>query len=375
MTCTAALAAAASSPGVRSAAAAPTPPATGYPEPARAAGGDNVLAALPRPRECPPSNGRAPRPSGYVRLSRLPSRKADDPYVKGEPRSVALRFVNRKKQRFRIFISARTDAAIRRYVNSAAVCLEWIRLPKPLPAVLEPVSFVAPLETAAVDATGLSREELKARLASLPASATFADVVASGGQDPAAVIDAAAAVVSSALAAQVDAGQLTEAEVAALDIPDLLRRLAEEPGAPSFFGSADVPGGAAAAGAFLRTDRRGSVLVTFQALPPLPQRSWIWLGVDPPINNGTIHGYRAKCATHASVEMRVTAGKTHLKFWRTPGGLIREKTVSAAVGTTGYWHKSNTGSPRSYDINVTGKQNDSEYNLHGGWSPGKGGGC
>ena len=135
----------------------------------RTTDGGDPLDALPKPDECPPARGTRPR--GYVSLSQLPQRKANDPFVTGEPASVELRFVNGKDQRFRIFVSGRTDASIRRYIDGAAGCLEWVPLREPLPTVLDPVLFDVPLVDAAVRVTGRSQNSTRLSEAPLPTSA------------------------------------------------------------------------------------------------------------------------------------------------------------------------------------------------------------
>lgn len=347
-----------------------------YPPQPRRVDGTPPAAALRGPRECAPSLDRGPE-RDYTPLSELRRRRADDPLVQGEPASYALTLVNRKRQRFTIYVSARAPSIALRYIARSTACMERFRVRALPPSLIKPVDLNLLLIDAAVRAAGVSQDELTELADDLtgtgPTQPAFVDVVTAAGADPDAVIADASAVAHTQLQARVSAGQLPASEVAGLDTEGLVRQLAEQPGAPFLFSPADHARTPAEKGAQLQEDR-GRVSVSMEPARRLRRRTVVWFAFDPKIDKGNKHGYRARCEKESYAGIRAWQGGATVRFWRNPNPFIGTKT-------SWYYHNErramahSSNTRRTYDIEVLGEANNSDYSAYGGWIQGAGGGC
>ena len=157
---------------------AQSPPA--YPPLPRTIGGQDPLAAFTAPVECAPARDRAST-ADYVPLARLPQKSGRSPFVKGNAVTVVLDLpLNKKDQRFRLYLSAGSTKALQGFIKTTSACLEAFRLKAHVPIAIEPVEFGALLVAAADQRTDLSQADLAAIRDELAAGGTpsFRDVLA-----------------------------------------------------------------------------------------------------------------------------------------------------------------------------------------------------
>jgi hypothetical protein len=353
-------------------------PITSYPTAPRTKDGRDPHASVPRPVECSPARDRG-LGSDYFSLSTLKRSRGDNPFVTGERSTVVLDLINVKQQKFKIYISAMSDAPVNAFIASTSACLEWFKLQRRVPTVIEAVRLDVLLVESAVAATGMSQANLSAARDTATVSGSpdaLADVLVSLGIDPTSVITDAAGKAESALDAKVVAGELTAAEVAALDAFQLMQDLALQPQAPFLFHPNELPMTPGQHGALLKRDPRGAVLVGMAVVGPLSKGLRIvWYAFDPTLDAGDIHGYKAHCQPYSWTRLKRYAGSLTLKFWRVPTpNPIRTITADMANPyPPGVSHSS--ASNRTYDINVKSNADDSDYSVYGGWQQGTGGAC
>src|SRR6266545_2753417 len=204
---------------------------TAVPDKPRAVDGSNPLARLPGPSECAPGRDRSIR-RNYFPLSQLKQHRVEDPFVRRAPYSVALDLVNRKRQRFLIYLSAGSAAPVKRLIASSSACLERFALSRPMPAA----------------------------------------VLTNRRVDPDAVIKDAARDADAQLRAKVAAGELSAAEVAAVNTRRLMQRLAHQPRAPFLYPPQELSRDPAELGRRLREDPRRSVALSMKPVGALDSK-------------------------------------------------------------------------------------------------------
>ena len=344
-----------------------------YPVTPQRVNGKSVAADLPGPKECAPSRDRGTE-RDYIPLSRLKGEQARDPFADGDVATVRLELVNAKRQHFFIYVSAGDDSAVRRYIDDGSACMERFRVKRLPPPLVRAVAFDRVLLHAA-DAAGISRGTLAALAKSAPPGGpepSFLDLVATAGGDPSAVLDQAIGSASARLQQLVASGKLDPAKVAALDVADLVSRLAKEPGAPFVYDPASVPRTRAELGAWLRAKPRQRVSIGM-TVPPRRGRDVVWFAFDPDINLNQDRNYKAHCERESYVGLRAWKGGASY-FFSLAGSLLDSKT-------SWWWHDTRKSSSKSmskkhtFDVRVTGKANGSNYSIYGGWLEGGGGGC
>jgi hypothetical protein len=346
-------------------------------------GGGDPLSSVTPADECSRARDRPGR-KDYTPLSSLHQTPADNPFVTRDKGSVAVDLVNKKNQRFRIYLSATTPAMLKRFIATSSACYEYFPLPKAVGPVVETVQFDALLVQAAVANTAMSTTALAALRDELVASgspSSLNDVVTRAGGDSAAVDTAAVQSASAALADEVSAGQLTAAEVEALDLPSIVSALAALPQAPFLYPPSDVAIGASQLSAQLLTDKRGVVVIGAVPVNPPPQPIVIWFAFDPTfgINTGQTHDFVAQCRQSDWVEIYSYSGSQRLSFWRQNPYyfFVGQKLANASNPDPGMLMHSSWPDWRGYDTRVYGKA-AGQYSIYGGypyWIKGKGGGC
>src|SRR6266508_4179105 len=290
---------------------------TAVPDKPRAVDGSNPLARLPGPSECAPGRDRSIR-RNYFPLSQLKQHRVEDPFVRRAPYSVALDLVNRKRQRFLIYLSAGSAAPVKRLIASSSACLERFALSRPMPAAVVPVRLDALLVAAA---------------------------------------------------------ELSAAEVAAGNTRRLMQRLAHQPRAPSLYPPQELSRDPAELGRRLREDPRRSVALSMKPVGALDsKRTVVWFVVDPNINKDVVHAYRSQCRRSAWTRIKAWAGSAMVRLWRAPPpDNVGSATATAPNLSSQIVRTSET--LKTYDVNVKGLQNGSTYTIEGGWVMGSGGGC
>ena len=354
-------------------------PPVAYPDELRAVGGGDPLKGVPPPDECSrarDTHGRNP----YFSLRRAVA--ATNPFLKKAAGSVRIDLVNRKQQRFSVYVSASTPAMVKRFVATSRACFEYFETDKGPGKTVEPVQFAGLLVKYAVADTGKSQSTLATARDSLVAAgspAALNDVVTQAGGHPDVVVDKAAAAASAALAAKVAAGQLTAAEVAALDVHTIVAALAAQPKATFLYPASDIPPTLAKLAAQLAQDERGVVVVGAIPVEPRAKQMVIWFAFDPTfgIGTGATHNYVAQCRRSAWAEVYSYSGAERLNFWRQSPYYLSfpSKTASAATKDVKTGHSSYPNW-RGYDTSVYGV-NAGQYSIYGGytWYQGSGGGC
>ncbi len=350
---------------------------TAVPDKPRAVDGSNPLARLPGPSECAPGRDRSIR-RNYFPLSQLKQHRVEDPFVRRAPYSVALDLVNRKRQRFLIYLSAGSAAPVKRLIASSSACLERFALSRPMPAAVVPVRLDALLVAAAVRATNLSQAKLSVirdELAAAEKTASLAAVLTNRRVDPDAVIKDAARDADAQLRAKVAAGELSAAEVAAVNTRRLMQRLAHQPRAPFLYPPQELSRDPAELGRRLREDPRRSVALSMKPVGALDsKRTVVWFVVDPNVNKDVVHAYRSQCRRSAWTRIKAWAGSAMVRLWRAPPpDNVGSATATAPNLSSQIVRTSET--LKTYDVNVKGLQNGSTYTIEGGWVMGSGGGC
>jgi len=103
--------------------------------------------------------------------------------------------------------------------------------------------------------------------------------------------------------------------------------------------------------------------------PPLA----VGVTIDPPINRGDLHGYKAHCTKSAYASVCATAGEVRLRLYRNNVsiGVTSDKAGGGRSPTIG----GSTSTRATFDAAVRGLQNGSYYTISYGWVRGSGGGC
>jgi hypothetical protein len=366
--------------------AAPAQSPIAYPVEPREIGGGDPLADVPPPDECSKVRDRPGR-LNYFPLSTLKSRNADNPFVSGDRNSVALDLVNKKEQRFRIYVSATTRTILTNFIATSSACFEMFALPQAPKTLVAPVNFDSVLVAAAASGTGSTQDALavlRDQLLAAGQPASLDDVVAKAGGDPAAVQAQAVADAKAALDAKVAAGELTAAEVAALVLPTIMADLGSAPGAWFLYRPGEIAASSAQLSKQLLTDKRGVVVVAGVPVSQPPSKlNVVWFAFDPKLSvkNGLTHNFIAQRHVSSSVEIYAWKGAETLKFWRqAPYYLwIGQRMVSAANPSSApaLTHSSSPNT-RCYDASVKGTGPAGEYSQYSiyGWYVWKlGSGC
>lgn len=358
-------------------------PPVAYPDTPRAIGGGDPLKDVPKSVECSRAKDRPGR-KDYLPLSSLKQAPADNPFLTRDRGSVAIELQNEKGQRFRIYMSATTPAMLRRFIATSSACFEYFPLAKGPGRMVEPVQFDAALVKAAANNTGRSQTALATLRDGLVAAggpATLNDVVAQAAGSPVEVIAKASAAASAALDAKVAAGQLSAAEVTALDVPAIMSALATQPKAVFLYPSTDVPSTGSQLSAQVLGDKRGIVVVgAVPVNPPKNEKQLvIWFAFDPTfgIGAGATHHYVAQCRQSSWVGVYSLSGSEQLKFWRqSPYYLYLGAKTASALNKYVQLSHSSTPVWRGYDTSVYGVAAGT-YSIYGGytWYRGSGGGC
>lgn len=98
--------------------------------------------------------------------------------------------------------------------------------------------------------------------------------------------------------------------------------------------------------------------------------------IDPPIDAGNVQHYRSKFQTGASASVSATSGSVTLSMWRwfrdvrnvtRLESLGSQLTVAGAGIVQPSLQHSDFPNKSTYDVNVTGNQNGSEYTISGSW--------
>jgi hypothetical protein len=369
-------------------------PAASYPANPRTVNGKDPYSVLPKPQECSPSRDHGTT-ADYFRLSRLPQRRGDNPFAPGAPATTVVTLVNKKGQTFRIYISSGSTAVVSRYIKLVSACAEAITLKVADPAVLVPVFVSAHLVDAAVAKTGKSVSALSALRDSLASSgASLAAVVTAAGGVIGDVLATAIQATTADLSTRVAAGDLTAAEVASLNVPNLINDLANQAGAPFLSPPGDDPRTPAERSKFLSTHPRTAIVVGIVPVStttkPLPKRYVGWAAFDfarggsgagaqsaaaGSLAYGAYDNYIAKCQKAASSQITAWVGSAKLKMWRV-SDWQNYASSSAASGPSPRLYAS-TGTLRTYDTWVKGTAYgvNSTYSMYYGWVKGSGGGC
>lgn len=353
-------------------------PITSFPPEPRTTDGTDPFASVTAPNECSPARDTG-RGDNYTPLRRLKQQpRLDNPFVRGESTTVAVELVNRKGQRFRIYISAMTQAPIDAFLQSSSACLERVPVTRRIPSIIEPVRLDVILVGSAVLATGLTQAQLAAvrDALALAGPVTLELVLSERGADPEAVAVDAATRADAELQAKIAAGELTADEVAAFDTHGAMLALLEELGAPFLFNPAELTMSPGALGTRLKRDPRRALVIGMESIGPIKRTEMVWFAFDPLINAGAIHAYRARCQRVSSVSITRWAGSVTLAFWRvtTPNPIGTRTANSDNPSPPGMSHSS-WPTYRTYDDNVKGNQDKSDYSVYGGWVQGTGGGC
>jgi len=361
--------------------APPPPPMWTYPPAPRAVGGGDPLAALGKPVECAPEKD-AQGYGNYFPLGDLPQQPGTNPYVPGAPYTTVLSFENEKQQPFRIYVSAGTQAAIGQYIATTSACLEAFKRVKQMPAVVDPVDFTSILLQAAEDVTQQSQADLAGIRDELAADSysdgpiTLRDVLWYLDSDPDTVLAQAVPAANAALQAKVADGELSAAEVAALDTGSIMAQLMDEPGIEFLFPPDELPPTPAAIGKALQTDTTGTIVVSTAPLPhSLPwKHSVIWFAFDPKIDQGQTHDYVTPCRNSADAQILAKAGGERLQLRRVNPEQTKSASVTAGQLNTLLFKDSTV---KRYVSFVKGLQDDSDYSLYGseGWVRGSGNVC
>jgi hypothetical protein len=361
---------------------APPPPIWAYPTTPRAVSGGDPLAALGKPVECAPEKD-AQGSGNYYPLVDLPQHPGTNPYVPGAPYTTVLAFQNEKQQRFLIYVSAGTQATIGQYIATTSACLEAFKLPMQMPAVVDPVDFTSILLQAAENETQRSQADLatiRDTLAADPDSdgpITLRSVLWNLYVDPDTVLAQAVPAANAALQAKVTSGELSAAEVAALDTGSIMTQLMDEPGVDFLFPPDELPPTPADIGNRLQGDTTGTIVVA--TAPAAHSLHWkhsvIWFAFDPKISKGKTHDYVTACRRSADAEIRSKAGSERLQLRR----FDPETTPESAWVTAGQSKTLVLNDPtvQRYVSFVKGLQDDSDYSLYGseGWVKGSGNAC
>ena len=266
-----------------------------------------------------------------------------------------------------------TQPPIKRYIQSSSGCLEAFRLTKSAPTTIEPVRLDVLLVHAAVVATGLAQAKLSAARDAETAAGkpdSLADVLASLSADPGEVIAVAAEKARAELDAKVAAGELTAAEVAALDTDAMMKDLAIQPHAPFLFDPKELALSPIQEGAVLKRDPERAVFVGLEsaggANQPKPPYI-VWFAFDPLLSAGAVQGYKARCQSYSYVAIKWYSGSSTLRFWRvaTPNPIGTRTATSSNRNPSGMDHTST--SKRNYDISVKANLNNTDYAIFGGW--------
>jgi hypothetical protein len=356
----------------------PSPTAWAYPPTPRTATGGDPLAQVAKPVECGPE--RDGQSSGnYYPLARLPQRTGVNPSLPTAPFTTVLTLVNQKPQTFNIYVSAGSQAAVAQFISTASACLEAVPLTRRIPDIVQPVQFDSMLIQAAEDETSLTQAELADLRNQFVGDGppTFRAVVAEAGADPDSVIADAVQAADAALQDKVASGELSAAEVAAVDTPTVLESLADEPGADFLVSPDELPNTPAGIATRLRGDTTGAVVIATRPASHLEgKRNIIWFAFDPKIDEGQAHDYLAQCRTLAEAQIRSWAGKERLRLRRNNDPLEAVGSKATAPDFSGKLAL-NSHIRRSYDAYVNGLQDGSDYSIYGSqlWLRGKGGGC
>lgn len=130
----------------------------------------------------------------------------------------------------------------------------------------------------------------------------------------------------------------------------------------------------------LEPDVQSLLIWTLELVARPPQENEppraVGVTIDPSINCGELHGYKAHCTKSGWASVRATAGGVQLRVTRN----------GATVGLTSDWHGDHGGhgSPNvgastskraTFDASVRGLQDLSFYTISYGWVRGPGGGC
>jgi hypothetical protein len=329
-----------------------------------------------KPVECAPE--RDGQSSGnYYPLARLPQRTGINPSLPAAPFTTVLTLVNQKRQTFRIYVSGGSQAAVAQYIATSSACIEAATVTRQIPDAVEPVQFDSLLIQAAEDETNLSQAELAELRDQFVGDGppTFRMVVAEAGADPETVIADAAEAADSALQDKVASGELSAAEVAAVDTATIVASLAAEPGADFLFSPDELPNAPSQIAGRLRGDTTGSVVIAMAPAYHLEgKQDIVWFAFDPKINGDETHEYLAQCRKMATTWIRSWAGKERVRLRRTNDPLEAINTSATAPETSSKLLLS-SHVRRSYDAYVNGLQDESDYSIYGGqlWLRGKGG--
>jgi hypothetical protein len=359
------------------AAAAPPAPLFEYPTDTRAAGGGpDPFKTVPAASDCSAAKDHAA--GGFTPLSQLTRRPADNPFVTGDRGSVVAIYVNKKRrQTFKIYLSATTPAILKNFIATSTACLEAFPLSAIPGAVVQPVPLAAILVQDAVKLTGSSQAALatiRDQLVAQGHNGSLGDVITKAGGDPAAVAAAAAPDASAALAAKVTAGDLTSTEVEALNVPGVFETLVALPGAPFLYDPINIPPGTPELSTLLRKDPKGIVVVGTVPVEPMPGKlDVIWYAFDPTfsIANGWKHYFVNQCHPDATAGIYSWQGDQWVALYRMKPSytLVGQKEANGNHPDTGAIKDSAVPKSPSYDAAVWATAHGGgKYSIYGAYT-------
>jgi hypothetical protein len=329
--------------------------------------------ALPPPDECDPALDML-GDRNYFPLVEFPAEPVENPYLDGGA-GTQVNVRNAKGQDFTFSVYAAEQGTVDRYIGSVSVCAEALGF--------EGGEFVGAPEDVRLDLilleetnrlTGLSNSMLAARrdeLSNAGDASSLAAVLISFGEDPADVLAQAAVRAETEVNDAVEAGRIPDAGD---DVEELLRRLLKQPTAP-FLLSGEPPD----FGVLMREDPRGMVAVDLDIIEP-DESQWIWFVIDPRLANNQSQGYRAKCTTYATAQLKSWSGGATMKFWRwLPDpysyDLIGYQTNENPDPLQAALKPKKPHPLRTFDVLVTANESGTTVSVYGGWSVGTGGAC
>ena len=366
------------------------PPAA-YPASPLTVTGADPATLVARARECSAARDR-PGTADYTRLSTLKSAQGRSPFAIGAPATSVVTLVNRKGQKFRLYISGGSADAVAAFIAAASACAEAFPVTSADLKVLVPVPVFQHVLDAAVAKSQKSLSALSQIRDGLAASgpASLTDVLTSIGADPASVTAAAITAANADVAAR--AADFSAAAVPPPNVTALVGDLMTQPFAPFLSPPGDDPRSAAERGKLL-TRRPQDIVVGIDPVeagpPAFPKQYVAWAAFDfgkAPARRGTASAtsmqslgylkydqYLAKCQMSATAQINAFVGRAQLKLWRmsqTTAGVQdwwNYATSSAATGVSAkLWNS--WGSNRTYDTWVKGlSTGGTTYSMYYGW--------